>query len=136
MVDGEEVYEKTKICCILFIVLGIVALTLAITQAYLFAKSSANLTSKLRSMAFEAMMRQECAWFDNEDNSSAVLSTRLSGDATSVQTAIGFPVTMVTMSLSTFVIGLIISLVFSVKLALVCSIAAPVAVLSVVFGAK
>jgi hypothetical protein len=34
---------------------------------------------------FEAMVRQEVAWFDNKSNSSGSLCARLSGDAASVQ---------------------------------------------------
>lgn len=35
-------------------------------------------------MTFEAMLNQECGWFD--DNSVGSLSTRLSVDATNLQT--------------------------------------------------
>ena len=31
------------------------------------------------------MMQQECAWFDEDDHSSAALSARLTGDASSWQ---------------------------------------------------
>lgn len=75
-----------------FLALGIGALVLAITQTYLFSKSSCNLTMRLRSMTFAAMMRQECAWFDHEDHSSGVLSARLTGDASSLQTVHNFPI--------------------------------------------
>ena len=73
-----------------FLALGIGALVLAVTQTYLFSKSSVNLTTRLRSMAFAAMMRQECAWFDHEDHSSGVLSARLTGDASSLQAVHNF----------------------------------------------
>lgn len=36
-------------------------------------------------MAFASMLRQECGWFDEEDNSVGALSTRLTGDAGSLQ---------------------------------------------------
>lgn len=36
-------------------------------------------------MTFVALMRQECAFYDDEDHSSAVLSARLTGDAANVQ---------------------------------------------------
>lgn len=37
-------------------------------------------------MAFEAILKQECGWFDNEKNSVGSLSARLSGDAANIQT--------------------------------------------------
>lgn len=38
-----------------------------------------------RSMAFAALMRQECGWFDHEDHAVGVLSARLTGDASNLQ---------------------------------------------------
>lgn len=36
-------------------------------------------------MAFAALMRQECGWFDHEDHAVGVLSSRLTGDASNLQ---------------------------------------------------
>lgn len=36
-------------------------------------------------MTFAALMRQECAWYDYDDNSSGALSARLTGDAAGLQ---------------------------------------------------
>lgn len=44
-----------------------------------------KLTMRLRGELFEAMVRQEVAWFDDKSNSSGSLCARLSGDASSVQ---------------------------------------------------
>lgn len=41
-------------------------------------------------MTFEAMLRQECGWFDEEDNAVGVLASHLSGDAANVQNVIEF----------------------------------------------
>jgi len=40
---------------------------------------------RLRGEMFQAMVRQEVAWFDIKSNSSGALCARLSGDASSVQ---------------------------------------------------
>lgn len=37
-------------------------------------------------MTFEAMLKQECGWFDDEKHSVGALSARLSGDAANLQT--------------------------------------------------
>lgn len=39
-------------------------------------------------MTFGAMMRQECGWFDDQNNSVGALGSRLSGDAANIQTVI------------------------------------------------
>ena len=47
--------------------------------------SGENLTSRLRSLSFRAMLRQEMGWFDEERNSTGALTTRLANDAGQVQ---------------------------------------------------
>lgn len=37
-------------------------------------------------MTFAAMLRQECGWFDDQNNSVGALGSRLSGDASNLQT--------------------------------------------------
>lgn len=37
------------------------------------------------SLAFAALLKQECGWFDNENNSPVALSARLTGDAANLQ---------------------------------------------------
>ena len=44
-----------------------------------------NLTTRLRSYLFKAMLRQEMGWHDEERNSTEVLNSRLSLDARRVQ---------------------------------------------------
>lgn len=117
-------------------------------------------------MTFVALMRQECAFYDDEDHSSAALSARLTGDAANVQSVsfkrrffenfdrkfkfyqifhsnqisipqvIGYPFSVILQSISTFVIGICISLVYSVKLTFICLAAVPFSLLMVLVEAK
>ena len=54
-------------------------------QASCFTVSGENLTARLRSLSFGAMLRQEIGWHDDEKNSTGTLTTRLSHDASQVQ---------------------------------------------------
>lgn len=56
-----------------------------VSQGYAFAKSGELLTSRLRKVGFEAMLRQEIGWFDDPMNSPGALTTRLASDASMVQ---------------------------------------------------
>lgn len=51
----------------------------------MFGISGENLTKKLRSDTFKAMLRQEVSWFDDPKNSVGTLCTRLSTEAAAVQ---------------------------------------------------
>jgi ABC-type multidrug transport system fused ATPase/permease subunit len=52
---------------------------------FTYGVAGEKLTMRLRGEMFEAMVRQEVAWFDKKSNSSGSLCARLSGDASSVQ---------------------------------------------------
>jgi hypothetical protein len=51
----------------------------------MFALAGENLTKRLRSSAFRAMLSQEVAWFDEPENNVGSLCTRLSVEAGAVQ---------------------------------------------------
>ena len=54
-------------------------------QILCFTVAGEGLTSRLRSRAFKAILRQEIGWFDHDRNSSGALTTRLANDAAQVQ---------------------------------------------------
>lgn len=58
-----------------------------------------------RSITFEAMLNQECGWFDDHNNSVGALGSHLTGDAANVQTVRNFFLNMfqtLSFSISTF----------------------------------
>ena len=50
----------------------------------MFTVAAERLTLRMRGMAFEAMLRQEIAWFDRPENQTGALCSRLSSDASSI----------------------------------------------------
>ena len=54
-------------------------------QTYCFGVAGAHLTMRMRKLAFEAMLKQEMGWFDDQKNSTGALCSRLSADAAAVQ---------------------------------------------------
>ena len=73
--------------------------------------SSENITSRLCSLLFKAILRQEVGWFDKEMNSSSVLINRLSEDAAKIQGATG--ACLVTITESIFQIAMAIIICFA-----------------------
>ena len=58
-------------------------------QQYMFAVAGEALTTRLREMAFTALLRQEIGYFDQPLHSTGALSARLASDASAVQ-GVGF----------------------------------------------
>ncbi|XP_059216355.1 multidrug resistance protein homolog 65 [Stomoxys calcitrans] len=134
--DPQKALDRTAILSICCLVIGILTGLACFLQTYLFNYAGVWLTTRVRSMTFKSIMRQEMAWFDNESNSVGALSARLSGDAAGVQGAIGYPLSGLIQAFSNFVVSLSVSFFYSWKLALVCVCACPVIVGSVIFEAK
>ena len=90
-----------------------------------FTVSGENLTSRLRSLSFKAMLRQEIGWFDEERNSTGALTTRLADDAAKVQGAAGIRLsTLLEMFMGMFT-SIIIAFVYSWVLTLLILGVAP-----------
>lgn len=84
--DLNEALDEVSLWCLVFLGLGIFIFIGAMCQTYFFTKAGANLTHRIRSSTFEAMLKQECGWFDDHKNSVGALGSRLSSDAANIQT--------------------------------------------------
>ncbi|CAH1798731.1 unnamed protein product [Owenia fusiformis] len=117
--DLEEQRRKTAMYSALFLALGVVAGLAMFLQSYLFAKSGENLTMRLRQMAFKAILRQEIGWYDDHNNNTGALCTRLATDASQVQGATGVRIGMMIQNISSMGTAIIIAFVFGWQLTLV-----------------
>lgn len=78
-----------------FIALGAAFLAAECLKLGYFGTAGEMMTEYLRKTSFAAVLRQEMGWFDEEDNNSAVLTTRLQNDVAQIHNI----VTLVTPSL-------------------------------------
>nr|CAD7197616.1 unnamed protein product [Timema douglasi] len=102
-------------------------------RMYMFGKAGVRLTTRLRVATMRAMLKQEMGWFDEDRNRVGILCARLSGDASSVQGATGTRIGTILQAASTMVIGTILGLYYSWKLALVSLVTVPL-VLGGIYG--
>nr|XP_020843143.1 phosphatidylcholine translocator ABCB4 isoform X2 [Phascolarctos cinereus] len=90
---GDEVkQQKCNMFSLLFLGLGILSFFTFFLQGFTFGKAGEILTTRLRFMAFKAMLRQDMSWFDDPKNGTGALSTRLATDASQVQGATVVPI--------------------------------------------
>jgi ATP-binding cassette subfamily B (MDR/TAP) protein 1 len=88
-------------------------------QNYLFAKAAASLTSRLRTLSFKSMLRQDIEFFDKDENSTGSLVSALSDNPQKVNGLAGITLGAIVQSGSTLVAGSVLGLVFIWKVALV-----------------
>ncbi|XP_049777245.1 ATP-dependent translocase ABCB1-like [Schistocerca cancellata] len=131
--DPEDVRSQANWYSVLFFVIAILASTGYFLQIYTYGVAGERLTTRLRRLAFSAMLRQEVAWFDDKNNSTGALCARLSGDAASVQAATGQRIGAVVQALCTLALSVIACLFFEWRLGLVAIAFIPVMVLAQYF---
>ncbi|KAL5482696.1 hypothetical protein ACEPAI_9290 [Sanghuangporus weigelae] len=88
-------------------------------QNYQFAAAAANLTNKLRMMAFKSILRQDVEFFDQDKNSTGSLTASLSDNPQKVNGLAGVTLGAIVQSIATLIGGSIIGLIYQWKLALV-----------------
>ncbi|EDW79334.1 uncharacterized protein Dwil_GK13588 [Drosophila willistoni] len=138
LAEEDESVALSRTAVLSWSCLGLAVITglICFLQTYLFNYAGIWLTTRMRAMAFKAMVSQEIGWFDDEQNSVGALSARLSGEAAGVQGAIGYPLSGMIQALSNFISGVTVSMYYSWKLALLCLANCPIIVGSVILEAK
>lgn len=134
--DGDRVISRTGTLSAICAGVGVIVAFVCFAQTYIFNLAGIGLTTKLRSLTFKSILSQEMGWFDDEDNSVGVLSARLSGDAASVQGAVGQPMSGMIQAVANFVCCIALAFYFSWEMALACLCTSPFMVGSIVFEAR
>ncbi|PFH54100.1 hypothetical protein AMATHDRAFT_186925 [Amanita thiersii Skay4041] len=102
-----------------FFIIAIVSAMCIGFQNYLFSAAAARLTSKLRTLSFKAILRQDIEFFDRDENSTGALTANLSDNPQKVNGLAGITLGAIVQSISTIIIGSVLGLAFVWKLALV-----------------
>ncbi|OWF55459.1 Multidrug resistance protein 1 [Mizuhopecten yessoensis] len=105
-------------------------------SSYMFGKSGENLTMRLRKMAFQAMLRQDMSYFDDQKNSTGALTTRLATEASEVHGAAGITIGKAIEALANIGTAIIIALIYGWKLTLVILAFIPLMAVSAGFRMK
>ncbi|EPS59348.1 p-glycoprotein, partial [Genlisea aurea] len=114
--------------CYLLIALSAAALAFNALQHSFWDVVGENLTKRVRERMLEAVMRNEIAWFDREENESSRVAARLSLDAHNVRSAIGDRISVIMQNSALMVIACTAGFVLEWRLALVLIAVFPVVV--------
>jgi ATP-binding cassette, subfamily B (MDR/TAP), member 1 len=110
----------------MYFMLAIVQFIAFCIQGFAFAYCAERLTHRARSEAFRALLRQDVAYFDREENSSGVLTSFLSTETTKLAGMSGVTLGMLLVVSTTLVVSSVMSCAIGWKLALVCISTVPV----------
>jgi ATP-binding cassette subfamily B (MDR/TAP) protein 1 len=123
--NRERRHEGDRNALWLFIIAIVSTIAIGF-QNYLFSKTAASLTARLRELSFKAILRQDIEYFDRDENSTGALTSKLSDDPQKVNGLAGVTLGAIVQSIATIITGSVLGLVFIWKLALVGIACTPV----------
>eukprot|EP01083_Nonionella_stella_P067673 179147_1 len=129
--DSDETRRKNAtILALVFVGIGLSQVVGGALSGLSFGTVSERLTKRMRLDSFRAMLRQEVGWFDEKDNNTGVLVSRLATDASLVNGAFGGQIPGVVQAIVTTIAGLSIGFYFSWEVSLLMLGLAPLLILS------
>lgn len=127
--NHEELRARIRVYCLIFCSLTLISIILNLLQHYNFAFMGERLTKRIRLRMLENILTFETAWFDEEQNSSGALCSRLSNEASMVKSLVADRVSLLVQTTSAVTIAMILGLVVAWKLALVMIAVQPLTIL-------
>ncbi|EES06419.2 putative multidrug resistance protein [Sorghum bicolor] len=116
--DHEEIKEKTRTYALISIGLAMLTFMVNIGQHYNFASTGEYLTKRVREQMLAKYLTFEIGWFDQDDNSSSSICSRLTTDANIVRSLVGDRMSLVIHTVSAVLTAYIMGLVIAWRLAI------------------
>lgn len=134
--DKDEALASARNSALFFFGLGWGLCFGALGQQWGFAVAGEHLTRKLRRMTFAAVLRQDMSFFDDENNNTRIITTRLSSDASYVHAGVTQRTGLLVQIMVTMITGFTIAFVKGWKLAFVVLSIGPLLMISSTFHLK
>ncbi|CAI9777363.1 unnamed protein product [Fraxinus pennsylvanica] len=128
--DHSVIKERTTIYALCFVGLAIFSLLINICQHYNFAAMGEHLTKRIRERMLSKMLTFEIGWFDQDENATGAICSRLAKDANVVRSLVGDRMALLIQTFSAVTIACTMGLVIAWKLALVMIAVQPLIIIS------
>ncbi|CAM8897372.1 unnamed protein product [Rhodiola kirilowii] len=130
--DHAYMTKEIKKYCYLLIGVSSAALLFNTLQHLFWDIVGENLTKRVREKMLTAVLKNEMAWFDQEENESARVAARLALDANNVRSAIGDRISVIMQNSALMLVACTAGFVLQWRLALVLVAVFPVVVAATV----
>ncbi len=119
-VDNPDIARPKSVeYALLFSGLGLGCLVTIGLQGLMFGLSGERLTKRVRRLMFESMLGQDLGWFDQKENSTGALCSRLSSSAQAVSGATGAKIGQIMQGLTTIIFSFALAMHYDWKVGLV-----------------
>ncbi|XP_073310021.1 ABC transporter B family member 1-like [Primulina huaijiensis] len=130
--DNTYMIREIAKYCYLLIGVSSAALIFNTLQHFFWDVVGENLTKRVREKMLAAVLRNEMAWFDQEENDSSRVAARLALDANNVRSAIGDRISVIMQNSALMLVACTAGFVLQWRLALVLIAVFPVVVAATV----
>ncbi|XP_057769484.1 ABC transporter B family member 15-like [Salvia miltiorrhiza] len=117
--DHGEIKRETKIYALCFVGLAVFSMLINILQHYNFAAMGEHLTKRIRERMLSKILTFEIGWFDQDQNATGAVCSRLAKDANVVRSLVGDRMALLIQTFSAVIIACTMGLAIAWKLALV-----------------
>ncbi|XP_069683613.1 ATP-dependent translocase ABCB1-like [Periplaneta americana] len=131
--SSREFEDNVSFFTQMFLLAGIVSGLAMTVQGYVTSISGSKLTKRLRKAAFEAILRQEMAWFDEEANDLDSLLRILRVDAINARSMSGERLAILTEAASLAIAIIILAIFYNWKLGLCISVFVPFVTMAFIY---
>ncbi|XP_019152205.1 PREDICTED: ABC transporter B family member 1-like [Ipomoea nil] len=132
--NPDHAYMSREIAKYCYLLIGVssAALIFNTLQHLFWDVVGENLTKRVREQMLTAVLKNEMAWFDREENESSKIAARLSLDANNVRSAIGDRISVIMQNSALMLVACTAGFVLQWRLALVLIAVFPVVVAATV----
>lgn len=123
--EKSTITSHARVYSFIFLGLGVFNFFTNVIQHYNFAVMGERLTKRIREMLLGKLMTFEIGWFDQDENTSAAISARLSTEANMVRSLVGDRMSLLAQAVFGATFAYTLGLVLTWKLALVMMAAQP-----------
>ncbi|MBA0842084.1 hypothetical protein Goarm_001930 [Gossypium armourianum] len=129
LTDHNEIKEKTKIYALCFLGLSVFTLLINVGQHYNFAYMGEYLTKRIRERMLSKILTFEIGWFDQDENSSGAVCSRLANDANALRSLVGDRMALIVQTMSAVTIACTMGMVIAWRLAIVMIAVQPIIII-------
>jgi len=115
----SEMKSKSRVLSLVFLSIGAFNFFTNILQHYNFAVMGERLTKRVRENLLEKLMTFEIGWFDQDENTSAAICSRLATEANMVRSLVGDRLSLLVQAIFGATFAYILGLVLTWRLSLV-----------------
>ncbi|KAK8644265.1 hypothetical protein V6N13_123576 [Hibiscus sabdariffa] len=131
LTNHGEIKEKAKAYALSFLGIGWFSIIVNVIQHYYFAYMGEHLTKRIRERMLSKILTFEVGWFDQDENSSGSVCSRLAKDASVVRSLVGDRISLLVQTVSGVSLACVMGLFIAWQLAVVMIVVQPLIILCV-----